>query len=457
MTGDSVTVYRPLHLPSRFGDLPVGWLWMRLDDACDGVFDCPHSTPRLVDTGPYVVRSQDIITGVFRTEKAARVSEETYKERTSRVVPARGDLLYSREGTYFGIAAEVPDRTRVCLGQRMVLIRPKSSVVDFKFLYYWMNSQIMASHIHGYRDGTVAERLNLPTIRALPVLVPPLPEQRTIARILGMLDDKIELNRRMSETLEAMAQALFKSWFVDFDPVRAKAEGRDPGFPRTLADLFPTRLVDSELGEIPKGWTIGTIGDLASRIMEKIEDPTDWQEESLIDLSRMPQKSIALNEWGLGAELTTSVTQFRAKDTLFGAIRPYFHKVGIAPINGVTNVSVFVLRAKQEADWPFIAMLSSMTDTVNYATRVAKGTKMPVVSWPDFQNYSFPFAPAHIRAAFCRISEPMLDRITSNIKESHALAATRDTLLPKLISGELRMTDTDEFIGVSGLHSMRGD
>ena len=121
----------------------------------------------------------------------------------------------------------------------------------------------MASHIHGYRDGTVAERLNLPTIRALPVLIPPLAEQRAIAHILGALDDKIELNRRMNETLEAMARALFKSWFVDFDPVRAKAEGRDPGLPKAIADLFPDSFEDSDLGEIPKGWEIKSIGDLA--------------------------------------------------------------------------------------------------------------------------------------------------------------------------------------------------
>ena len=256
MANNSVAENRSLHLPGGFGELPAHWSWLRLDDACDGVFDCPHSTPSLVDIGPFVVRSQDMVTGVFRTERAARVSEETYKERTSRVVPARGDLLYSREGTYFGIAAQVPERTRVCLGQRMVLIRPKSGLLDFRFLCHWLNSPVMASHIHGYRDGTVAERLNLPTIRALPVLVPPLSDQRAIAHILSTLDDKIDLNRRMNETLEAMARALFKSWFVDFDPVRAKAEGRDPGLPKPLAALFPDSFEDSELGEIPKGWRI---------------------------------------------------------------------------------------------------------------------------------------------------------------------------------------------------------
>ena len=228
MAGSALAETKLLHVPAAYGEPPDGWTWSRLDDVTEGVFDCPHSTPKLTDTGPFVVRTQDIITGVFRADQAGRVSEETYAERIARVTPSRGDLLYSREGTYFGIAAEVPPKTRVCLGQRMVLIRPDKRRLDFSFLCHWLNSPIMAAHIHGYRDGTVAERLNLPTIRALPILIPPLFEQKAIAAVLGALDDKIELNRRMNATLEAMARALFQSWFVDFDPVRAKLDGRPP-------------------------------------------------------------------------------------------------------------------------------------------------------------------------------------------------------------------------------------
>jgi type I restriction enzyme S subunit len=109
----------------------------------------------------------------------------------------------------------------------------------------------------------MADYVSLADQRRMYITLPPLHEQRAIAHILGTLDDKIELNRRMNETLEAMARALFKSWFVDFDPVRAKAEGRDPGLPKPLADLFPARFVDSELGEIPEGWEVKPIGDLA--------------------------------------------------------------------------------------------------------------------------------------------------------------------------------------------------
>jgi type I restriction enzyme, S subunit len=252
-----------LHIPSTAAALPAGWRWLRLEDVCSGVFDCPHSTPVLISDGPLIVRSQDIRSGVFKVDEAAHVSEDTYRERVGRAEPVYGDLLYSREGTYFGIAAEVPPSTRVCLGQRMVLLRPEPTRVHFRFLRYWLNSPVMASHIHGHRDGTVAERLNLPTIRGLPVALPPLSGQRAIAHILGTLDDKIELNRLMNETLEAMARVLFKSWFVDFDPVHAKAEGRDPGLPKDIAALFPDRFEDSELGEIPAGWQVKSLDEIA--------------------------------------------------------------------------------------------------------------------------------------------------------------------------------------------------
>ena len=185
MAGEAVAEAKALHVPTTYGEPPNGWTWSRLDDVSEGVFDCPHSTPKLTDAGPFVVRTQDIITGVFRTDQAGRVSEETYRERIARVTPSRGDLLYSREGTYFGIAAEIPENTRVCLGQRMVLIRPDRRRLDFSFLRHWLNSPIMAAHINGYRDGSVAERLNLPTIRALPVLLPPSPSNAPSHRCLG--------------------------------------------------------------------------------------------------------------------------------------------------------------------------------------------------------------------------------------------------------------------------------
>ena len=442
---------KPLHLPSRFGHLPPRWSWLRLDDACESVFDCPHSTPNLVDAGPFVVRSQDIITGVFRAEQAACVSEETYKERTSRAVPMRGDLFYSREGTYFGIAAEVPDRTRICLGQRMVLIRPKASVIDFRFLCHWLNSPIMASHIHGYRDGTVAERLNLPTIRAFPVLVPPLHEQRVIAHILGTLDDKIELNRRTNETLEAIAGALFKSWIVDFDPVHAKFEGRDPGLSKPLADLFPDSFEDSELGEIPKGWEVQRFADTVDIIgggTPKTSMAEYWNGDipwfSVVD---SPSNS---EVWVIdtGKKIThegveNSSARVLSVGTTIISARGTVGRIALVAVPMAMNQSCYGLRGKA-GTYGFFTYFSTR-ELVTRLQQHAHGSVFDTITKDTLAGVSLVLPPAALIEVFEARVGPTLERIRANLLGSRTLAALRDTLLSKLISGELPINAAEQF------------
>ena len=165
---------------------------------------------------------------------------------------------------------------------------------DTKFLYYALQTVM----IRPFVSGSVQAKLSQANLNRIPV---PYPsdggERRAITRILGTLDDKIELNNCMSETLEAIARAIFKSWFVDFDPVRAKAEGRDPGLPQPLADLFPARLVDSELGEIPEGWELGTLGDVAEHPRRSVRPDQIEPETPYIALEHMPKQCIALSDW----------------------------------------------------------------------------------------------------------------------------------------------------------------
>lgn len=438
MAGEGRGTSRPLHRPAGGNDMPKHWAWARLDDTCEGVFDCPHSTPDLTETGPLVVRSQDIITGTFRSEEAAHVSEDTYRERTSKATPSRGDLLYSREGTYFGIAAEVPEQLRVCLGQRMVLVRPRNDIVDFRFLRHWLNSPIMASHIHGYRDGSVAERLNLPTIRALPVAIPPLEEQRSIAHVLGVLDEKIELNRRLNNTLEAITRAIFKAWFVDFDPVRLKIEGVAFGLSNRISDLLPTRLVDSELGEIPEGWCVGALGDVAEHPRRGVQPVNIPPDMPYIALEHMPRKSIALAKWGNADELESNKFEFRRGEILFGKLRPYFHKVGVAPVDGVCSTDIVVVTPKERRWFGFVLGHLSSSEFIEYANAGSTGTKMPRTSWVDMARYRVAMPPESIAEAFTELVRPLLDRMNTCIHESRTLTQLRAALLPKLITGAMR-------------------
>jgi len=386
---------RLLHRPATANSYPTRWVWSRLDVACLGVFDRPHSTPVIVDHGAYLARSQDVRSGVFRAELAARVSEGIYRDRTARAEPRRGDLLYSREGTYFGIAAEVPPGMQVCLGQRMVLIRPNPEIVDFRFLRHWLNSPTMSAHIQGYRDGSVAERLNLPTIRALPVAIPPHREQRAIAHILGTLDDKIELNRRMNETLETMARALFKSWFVDFDPVRAKAEGRDPGLPKPVAGLFPDSFEDSELGERPKGWHVGAVSDEFDLTMGQ-SPPGETYNESGEGVPFYQGRADFGFRYPTRRVYCTAATRFAAPGDALITVR--------APVGDI-----------------------NMAREVCAVGRGVAAARHKTAS----RSYSF----QHV--------SPLHSRVEVNERDSAALAALRDTLLPKLLSGEIRLKDVE--------------
>jgi type I restriction enzyme S subunit len=444
MASSALAETKSLHVPAAYGEPPEGWTWSRLDNVSEGVFDCPHSTPKFTNTGPFIIRTQDIITGVFRADQAGRVSEETYAERIARVTPSRGDLLYSREGTYFGIAAEVPAKTRVCLGQRMVLIRPDKSRLNFSFLCRWLNSPIMAAHIHGYRDGTVAERLNLPTIRALPILIPPLAEQKAIASILGALDDKIELNRRMNATLEGLARALFQSWFVDFDPVRAKLDGRKPeGMDKATAALFSEHFAHCKHKMLPVGWSYSTIEEVCAINAWTLGKNDDLETLEYIEISEVNRGNIGnIANYSRGEEPSRARRRIRHGDTIISTVRPdrgsYFLALN-PPENRVASTGFAVL-TPTKVPWSFIHAALTQPEVSDHLGQMADGGAYPAVR-PEIIGAMQVAVPNEqkILEAFHRTSAPLFEQAEANRAQSRTLATLRDTLLPKLLSGELSM------------------
>ncbi len=432
----------PLHIPTALTNFPCNWSWSRLDGVCDGVFDCPHSTPELTESGPYVVRTQDIVTGVFRADQAAHISEKTYTERIARATPERGDLLYSREGTYFGIAAEVPENTRVCLGQRMVLIRPDKHRVDFRYLRYWLNSPIMASHIHGFRDGSVAERLNLPTIRGLPVLIPPLAEQKAIAHILGTLDDKIELNRKMNVTLEAMAQTLFKSWFVDFDPVRAKLDGRQPAcMDAATADLFPSEFQESELGPIPKGWKLDVLASAFNLTMGQSPPGTTYNEsedglpfyQGRTDFGfRFPTRRI----------YCTDPTRYAKPGDTLVSVRAPVGDINMAHEVCCIGRGIAAVSHKEGAvSFTYYAMSNLSSEFARYE---AEGTVFGSINKQNFEKLTFVNPSINVVKSYEKQARVIDGQISNLERQIRTLADLRDTLLPKLLSGEISVKHAAE-------------
>ena len=291
--------------------------------------------------------------------------------------------------------------------------------------------------------------LNQSIIGRIPISLPPLSVQKAISEDLAAIDDKIELNRRMIETLEAMAQAIFRDWFVDFGPVRRKLAGGtdpvaimggltpDPVRAAELAAQFPASLMDDDL---PQGWAIGRFGDLVSNVNERRRAGELTKSQPYVPIDCLPPRSLALAEFKPGEEAQTSLIGFRRNDVLFGAMRPYFHKVAVAPFEGTTRTTVFVLRPKSETDLAFVALLTSASSTIEFATANSSGTTIPYAVWGgSMENMPVIAPPRTVRTAFDILVQPMLKKLTTSLNENRTLAETRDYLLPRLVSGQVRV------------------
>ncbi|MXZ90074.1 MAG: restriction endonuclease subunit S [Chloroflexi bacterium] len=361
-------------------------------------------------------------------------------------VLSKGDLLVtmtdlSKLSDTLGYPALVPDRPegrRYLHNQRLGKVTPKrAEAIDTRFLYYVMCTADYRQEVLASATGTTVKHTSPDRIKQFRFMLPPLPEQRAIAHILGALDDKIELNRRLNETLEAMARAIFQDWFVDFGPVRTKIEGREPYLSLDLWDLFPDRLVDSELGEIPEGWTVGEIGDVATQRRQAVKPKDIGPGTPYIALEHMPRKCVALSEWDHAEGLASGKFRFHKSDILFGKLRPYFHKVGVAPLDGVCSTDIVVVSPKP-SDWFGLALghLSS-AEFIDYTDATSTGTRMPRANWKDMALYKIGLPGLEVARSYAEVVWQWTDKIVSNIHESRFLAAQRDALLPKLVSGEI--------------------
>ena len=308
-----------------------------------------------------------------------------------------------------------------------------------RYLYYLLNSL----NLNHWRGGSGQPLLNQTILNSIKV-VSALPcIQRRIAHILGALDDKIELNRRMNRTLEKMAAAIFKSWFIDFDPVRAKADSRDSGLPQQIADLFPDSFEDSELGPIPAGWAVGALGDIANSPRRGIKPAEVPPSTPYIGLQDMPRRCIALDTWGRADEVGSQKSQFNTGEILFGKLRPYFHKVGIAPVDGVCSTDILVVVPKDDHWHSYVLALVSSKEFVDYTDSHSAGTKMPRTNWKDMSRYPLAIPPTDLAQAFQEHVAGFHRRISVSVRQNRRLARLRDTLLPKLLNGEIELPATE--------------
>ena len=388
------------------------------------------------------------------------------KSETERFMLAEGDLIFARRS----LTAEGAGKCCVVLEinepttfeSSIIRARPDRLKVEPLYLYYFFNSAPGIHSLDTIRRQVAVAGITGGDLSRLEIPVPSLPEQRAIAHILGTLDDKIELNRRMNETLEAMARALFKSWFVDFDPVRAKhaqskvegAEGRPstssgqafPGLPKPLADLFPDSFEDSELGEIPKGWRVGSVDDEFDLTMGQ-SPPGETYNDAGVGLPfyqgctdfgfRFPTRRIYC---------TAPARIGKAGDTLV-SVRAPVGDVNMATEDCAIGRGVAAARHKTGSRSYTYQFMQSIEEV--FARFEAEGTVFGSIGKKDFHAIACVNAPRELVLAYEARVSPLDDRVEVNEHESRTLAALRDTLLPKLISGELRIEDAQRMLGGS--------
>lgn len=369
-------------------------------------------------------------------------------ENGTRLVDSGTILLLTRGMTLHNDVPICVAKRRMAFNQDIKAVIPADGV-DGRFLLYAIlarKPQLLAM-VDSAGHGT--GRLNTDQLKALPISVPPFPVQHAIADILGSLDDKIELNRRTNETLEAMAMALFKSWFVDFDPVVAKSKGRQPeGMDAETATLFPSSFVDSEIGRVPKGWRVGRFGDVAYSRRD-IAGVGDFSPETAyIGLEHMPRNRVAISEWGDASAVESAKSRFSKGDFLFGKLRPYFHKVGIAPVDGVCSTDILVIVPRMVEWSAFVLGHASSDELVDFADGCSTGTRMPRVSWGDLSRYPLPMPPPFVARQLAQTLAPVFAAIVASTYEVRSLISLRDTLLPKLLTGDLRIAAPDKFRAV---------
>jgi type I restriction enzyme S subunit len=404
-----------------------------------------------------LVRSQNVFDRRFDYAGLAFITDEQADALRGALLQPNDILLnITGDGVTFGRACTIPNAVLpACVNQHVSIIRINSQRADAGYVLAFLTHPNVKSYIESFNAGGSRRAITKGHIESFRLPLPPLHEQRAIAHILGTLDDKIELNRRRNATLEAMARALFKAWFVDFEPVRAKLDGRWqrgqslPGLPAHLYELFPDRLVDSDLGEIPAGWEIKSLDQMA-RFLNGLalqKYPPDGDDS-------LPVIKIAQ----LRAGTTTGADRASANlnpdyivadgDILFswsGSLECVLWAGG----PGALNQHLFKVTSAEYPRWLcYFAIRHHLPDFRGIAA--GKATTMGHIQRHHLSDAKIAMPPAATLSAMDRLVTPIFEGLWKRAVESRTLATLRDALLPKLISGELLVKDAERILQAAG-------
>jgi type I restriction enzyme S subunit len=394
----------------------------------------------------------------FHFDDADRLPVERL-DRVGDKISRPGDVVFTSKGTVGRFAFVRETTPRFVYSPQLCFWRSLDpELIDPRFLFFWMSGHeffLQYKSVAGQTD--MAEYVSLTDQRRMVITLPGICEQRAIAHILGTLDDKIELNRKQNETLEAMARALFKAWFVDFEPVRAKLEGRWqrgqslPGLPAHLYDLFPDRLVDSELGEIPEGWGVQTFGNIAKQLRET-ENPLESPDVVFCHFSIPAYDDGQWPKHEAGENIKSLKSRVPPGVVLLSKLNPEIERVWLVDVqpdeHAICSTEFIVLSPQPPYGRSFLYCLARSQSFRNELEGLVTGTS---------KSHQRAQVGAILELAVVRPPEPLLNHFENTAetilartlecrRESRTLAALRDTLLPRLIRGEVRVRNAEKLV-----------
>ena len=405
------------------------WKEYKLGEVCNMIPGFAFKSKDFGSGKDIAIKIKDICPPYVETKEADNVEISNYNpEKLLKFVVRKGEFLLAMTGATIGKIGRYICEEPAYVNQR-VLKFEDAGLISYDYLYYYLSTNVFRSFILNHIDSQSAQpNISSTTIGKYPIKAPNIKEQNRIASILKSLDDKIEVNRKINENLEQQAQALFKSWFVDFEPFKGG------------------EFVESELGMIPNGWNVGKLEDILELRRDNIRKEDKWDYPYLpIDI--IPMHSLGIYDFKSNDEAQSSLQLFEKNDIVIGAMRVYFHRVVIAPQKGITRNTCFVLRPKNDNSLAFSVLLCNTEDAISFASRTSKGSTMPYSVWEGgFNTYKFPCPPNNVIADFDKLCKPYLERIRDAYKENVRLASLRDTLLPRLMSGELKVNEIENAI-----------
>lgn len=394
---------------------------MKLEDVCELIVDCPHSTANDEGNGFPLIRTPNIGKGRLILEGVHRVSQEVYDKRNLRAVPQDDDLIFAREAPA-GNVAVIKNGEKVCLGQRTVLLRPNKALVNPDFLAYYLLSPQQQYGLLGTANGATVAHVNIPTIRNLKIDVPDLDKQVKIAGIISAYDNLIENNQKQIKLLEEAAQRLYKEWFVDL---------RFPGYETTP-------VVDG----VPEGWKWTQLADIATVNKRSISKDYSFEYIDYIDIG-----SVSAGRIESKTRYMLKDAPGRAKrvvcdgDVIWGMVRPNLKSYALVfhPQDTTIASTGFAVLSAKKVPFSFLYCHVIQDEFISYLVNCTNGAAYPAVKPIHFEEANILVPTNSLLEKFQALAEPMFRKIEVLSKQIEVAAEARDRLLPKLMSGELEV------------------